>query len=317
MSQRRFCERNEASWKTLERMLDTPGSPARSESAARLPSLLRRVSEHLAIARHRSYAAPLIARLNALALRGHSELYRDRGATGSRLLRLFTIEFPRAVRADGRLLLLGFVLLFGLGVGIAIAAQYWPDLPYAILGAEEIQSMERMHDPALRGSREVSADFAMFGFYVEHNVSIAFWCYALGMLLGLGTLYLLIVNGVIMGAVFGHMHRVGLGVPLESFAITHGAFELTGIMLAGLAGLKLGLAILAPGALTRRAAVRRAANDGMPIVAGATAMLVLAALLEATWSPLVTITPTTKFWVGGACWVLVAAFLGLAGRGRA
>jgi len=316
MSQRRFRERNERSWKQLEGLLDAIEDKGKGAREEELPRLLRHVSEDLALAQHRRYASGLVTRLNALAQRAHTQLYRAHLGARSRLWNLLARDFPRAVRADAFVLVLGAVLLFGIGITVAIANQFWPELAYVIVGAEQLQQMETMHDPAQRASRSAGQELLMFGFYVEHNVSIAFYSYALGILFGLGTLYLLVYNGLVLGAVFGHMRTVGLGPSLEAFAIAHGAFELTGIMLCGTAGLKLGMALLAPGQLTRRAAIVAAARAGMPIVVGATVMLVVAALLESSWSPLPSVDKPTKLWVGGACWAAVIAFLALAGRSR-
>jgi len=317
MSQKRFVERGEPEWRRLETMLaalEQKGSAARAED---LPQLLRHASEDLALAQHRRYASSLVRRLNGLALRGHAMLYRARSWSWAGLLRYLGEDFPRAVRADGWLLVAGVVLLFGVGIAVGLAVQVWPELAYTIVGPEMLESLERMHDPkdTSRGHGAGGGVLA-FGGYVEHNISIALWTYALGMLLGLGTLYLLLYNALVLGAVFGHMRVIGRGVALESFAVAHGAFELTGIMLAGVAGLKLGLAVLAPGRRTRSGALRDAARGGLPVVTGATAMLVLAAFLEAFWSADRSIEPRTKFVAGGACWLAVLAYLALAGRRR-
>ena len=98
--------------------------------------------------------------------------------------------------------------------------------------------------------------------------------------------------------------------------IGHGAFELTAIVLAGMAGLKLGGALIAPGRMTRLRALRESARNSIVIVYAVVFMLVIAAFLEAFWSSSSTISSSVKFVVGTVLWLLVASYLLFAGRQR-
>ena len=100
----------------------------------------------------------------------------------------------------------------------------------------------------------------MFGFYIRNNIGIAFQCFAGGIFAGLGSLFFLAFNGVAAGSPAGYLTARGHGETFYSFVVTHGAFELTAIVLAGAAGLRLGHALLVPGRHTRRAALERAAG---------------------------------------------------------
>jgi uncharacterized membrane protein SpoIIM required for sporulation len=123
-------------------------------------------------------------------------------------------------------------------------------------------------------------------------------------------------NGLLFGAVAGFLVTRGDSERFFSFVVTHSAFELTAIVLSGAAGLKLGHAVLAPGRLTRAQALMRAARETSPVVACFFAMLVIAAAIEAFWSSAGWIAPGVKYAVGGSCWALVLAYLGLQGRGH-
>ena len=105
------------------------------------------------------------------------------------------------------------------------------------------------------------------------------------------------------------------GLGLQRFS-GHSALELTAIMLSGAAGLKLGFALIAPGQLSRKAAVMQAARAATRIVYGAAAMFLAAAFVEAFWSPLTEVPVHIKYGVGIAMWLAVAAYFVLAGRGR-
>ena len=131
-----------------------------------------------------------------------------------------------------------------------------------------------------------------------------------------GSLFFLFFNGLMIGAVAGHLTQIGSGQTFWSFVIGHGAFELTAITLAGAAGLKLGWALLAPGRWPRSEALRLAARQSVQLVAGAILLLLLAAFVEAYWSSMTSIGSTIKFAVGGGLWLLLASYFALAGRGR-
>ena len=130
-------------------------------------------------------------------------------------------------------------------------------------------------------------------------------------------MFFLVFNGLQMGAVAAHVTNIGHGGPFWSFVATHGAFELTAIVLAGTAGLKLGLALLAPGRRTRRRALVEEARDSVPLLYGFTALLLIAAFVEAFWSSSMMIPPGVKYTVAAICWVMVYAYLLLGGKSDA
>ena len=127
-------------------------------------------------------------------------------------------------------------------------------------------------------------------------------------------LFFLFFNGLMIGAVAGHLTDVGFGETFWPFVVGHGAFELTAIALSGAAGLKLGWALLAPGALRRGEALRVAAKTSVRLIGGVMLFLLIAAFIEAYWSSMTWPQPTTKYLVGAALWTLVIAYLTLAGR---
>jgi uncharacterized membrane protein SpoIIM required for sporulation len=112
----------------------------------------------------------------------------------------------------------------------------------------------------------------------------------------------------------GYLTERGLSATFYSFVVTHSAFELTAIVLSGAAGLRIGHALLAPGRLTRGESLVRATRDAMVIVYGVTAMLVVAAAIEAFWSSASWLPHAVKYGVAAACWAGVLGYLSLQGR---
>jgi uncharacterized membrane protein SpoIIM required for sporulation len=163
--------------------------------------------------------------------------------------------------------------------------------------------------------REAGEGVMMAGFYVHNNVGIALRCFGLGVFAGLGSAFYLVHNGLSIGAVLGYVAAQGAGANIGLFIVGHGSLELGAIVLAGGSGLSLGWSLVAPGELPRLVSLQRRARELLVVVAGASVMLVLAALLEAFWSASA-VPPVAKLGAGGTLGVLVFAYILLAGRGR-
>jgi len=129
-------------------------------------------------------------------------------------------------------------------------------------------------------------------------------------------LFYLIFNGVYIGAFTGYIVDAGLAERFFSFTAGHSSFELLAICLSGAAGLKLGYSLIAPGRLTRTAALRVAAEEAIPLMIGVAGMLFIAAAIEAFWSPRTFLAPIIKYAIGVSLWVVHAVYFLLAGRGH-
>jgi len=288
--------------------------------AALLAARYRRVCENLALAQSRAYPIHLVARLEGLAQNAHQLIYRRQDYGLRTLGRLLRQDLPRAVRAEGRCVLLALVL-FALPLALAfVLALRGPDFALHLLNAAQLRDYEAMYADGKQSVgrlREAATDWQMFGFYVFNNIGIGFRCFGAGILAGVGSAFVLVYNGLLIGAVGGHLTRAGLGHNFWPFVATHSAFELTGIVLSGAAGLRMGLGWLAPGRMTRLEALRQAALAAVPLVYTAFSLLLVAAVFEAFWSSAAWIAPAVKYTVAGLCWTLVLAWLLGAGRTHA
>lgn len=322
MKQQPFEARHQALWQAFSlRLSALERGKARNAHAEGFSQDYRRLCQHLALARSRNYSSHLIDQLEHLVLRGHQQLYRRRSQLGPNIMAFLAAGFPRQVRAQWPLVLAACLLLFLSLLLTALWVYLYPEQVYSILDPAQVAAMQSMYDPQGgrlgRGvERLASEDWRMFGYYVMNNIGIAFQTFASGLLLGLGSAFYLVYNGITIGAVAGHLSSIGSGPTFWSFVIGHGAFELTAIALAGAAGLGLGLALVAPGRLSRGEALRRAAKASVQLVYGVVLLLLLAAFFEAYWSAKSSLPHWLKFGVGIGLWVLVLTYLTLAGRGR-
>lgn len=327
MRQDVFVQRHEREWQDFENWLDHRGESLRSRRRLRnwnglgddeIPARYRRLCQQLALARRRGYSPQVVERLQGLMQRGYNVIYRAPPPAWRRTLYFLMAGFPRLVRAQRGCLWLSAVLFAVPMVALYFAVQQWPELAYSVFKPGQLAAIEAMYDPAdprHKLGRDSQGDMQMFGYYILNNVSIGFRTFASGLLLGVGSAFVLVFNGVVFGVIAGHLQAIGHGDPFWRFVVGHGAPELTAIVIAGAAGLRLGLALVAPGRLRRVDALVVAGRVGARLCLGILAMLVFAAFVEAFWSSIGSIPATVKFAVGGGLWALVLGWLALGGRG--
>lgn len=320
MSEQAFIRRASKDWETLERYadrLDRGGLRALPESE--LPAFIRvyrKVCGDLAQARTRRASAGLIARLNALVARVHLRVY----AAGKLPLRdigeFLRYGFPRAVRSEWRFVAASAALFVVPAILAFAAAQANPDLALAFAPPGYLeQAHEAFGESFGAEARPSGAGAAMTSFYISNNVQVSFFAFALGALLGLGSVFILVQNGALLGGVAAGIQHQGLSYNFWSFVASHASFELPAIVLSGAAGLRIGYALLNPGPWTRRAALVEAGRKAGLLMFGVVCMLVAAALLEAWVSPSPLPNPV-KLANGALLWTTVLLYLAVAGRGR-
>ncbi len=321
MKQRPFENLHATDWQAFAATLDRLERRAGAKTAAapppvaEFPAAYRQLCQHLAIARARRYSGPLLDRLNQLALRAYQQIYRAPRRRGWAALHFLAADFPRRVRADARLFWLCAVLFYLPLLGMGLAVHQAPELIYSLLSPETVAELESHYAPGQGAvDRDAADDLAMFGYYIHNNIGIGFRTFAGGVLLGVGAVLMLLLNGLLIGAIAGYLTARGYIETFYTFVAGHGAFELTGIVLAGVAGLKLGWAVVAPGRWSRVAALRQAAAEGVWLIVGVAALLVLAAFIEAFWSSNRAIPAVIKYAVGATGWLLVILYLSRAGR---
>jgi uncharacterized membrane protein SpoIIM required for sporulation len=183
--------------------------------------------------------------------------------------------------------------------------------------------LERAEAGRVRGAEgsgyvELSADRrpVMATSIIANNVRVAVACFASGVALGVGSLLLLAMNGLQLGAVSGHFANLGVLGYLWTFVMGHGVLELFAIWVAGAAGFLLGRAVIVPGDYSRRDALVLAARRALPMVGAAVVLLLIAGLIEGLISAS-TATLTTRLLVTGGSAVFLVAYLlfgAMAGR---
>ncbi|HEX7055269.1 MAG TPA: stage II sporulation protein M [Burkholderiales bacterium] len=316
MRQAAFEAAHAADWQAFERFLD--GAKPPPFPAQEMPARYRRICQALALAADRQYGPELVDRLNRLALRGHGVLYRNRRRESQQVLEFLRGGFAALVRREWRLVGAAAALFFGPFLVLMGVLQLYPEFVHYLLEPEQIAAFHAMYDPSnpRLGMREADTNLLMFGFYIWNNVRIGFQTFAGGLAAGVGSIWFLAANGVIIGAVAGYLTQVGFSETFWSFVAGHSAPELLAIVISGAAGLRLGLAIVSPGNLSRRAALVAAARPAVRLMYGAALMFTLAAFVEAFWSPNRVFPFEVKVGVGLTGWAVFFAYFLFAGRAR-
>ena len=305
---------------TLEKTHPLKRSRKNIPDTGELPQLYRMLCQHLAQAQSRNYGAALVDRLNDWVLRAHHQLYVRRDRFRDRVIQFAMAGFPCLVRREWRVVVPAILLLVVPALFAYLAIHLDPKLVYSLFDPNQVANFESMYNPRLAHlgqARASDTNIQMFGFYIFHNIAIAFRCFASGLFLMMGAVFELVFNGLIFGGLSAHMQNVGYHQTFFPFVVGHGAFELTAIALAGAAGLRLGAALIMPGNRTRLAALREAARVGVSLLYGVTGMLVIAASLEAFWSSDNALPNWYKYSAGLFFWSSVIFYFLFAGRRRA
>lgn len=301
-----FLRQNKEKWLEFEQLLQRP--QGREMNPDRLAELYIQLTDDLAYARTFFPKGQTVKYLNGLAAQTHLAIYKNKKTQRNRFLTFWTEELPAIMGNSRRELWISFgVFTFVFLIGLLTALQE-NDFVNAVLGDgyvnATIDNIER-GDPM--GVYKDSPSFPMFLEIAVNNIKVSFIAFAAGILLSIGTLYLLFNNGLMLGAFFGLFHLYGdLSEALPVIYI-HGTLELSAIVIAGAAGIKLGNSILFPGTLSRIQSLQIQAKEGIKIVIGLVPVFLLAAWLEGyitrltewpLWAKLVVIFLSLAFVLG-------------------
>lgn len=321
MNRERFIKKRRSDWQAMEALLKSMKKSRLSrwsgDDITRLSKLYRSVCYDLSLVQSREWGSRLEQYLNDLVAQGHNCLYRSPPRSLNTALEFLSDGFPKLLRERKVFFFISLALFLIPFLTAMIVAAVDPVLAERLVDKEAIEQAGKNYSKELYNN--IDTQYAeersfMAGFYVQHNVGIAFQCFALGSFFGIGTVVTLLFNGISLGAVTGYLINKGHSDLFFSFAISHGSFELTAIVIAGAAGLLLGWGMVHPGQLTRTESLRRHGLDAIKLASGAGFMLVIAALIEGYFSPLA-IPRFVKYSVGTMLWILVIVYLTHGGSG--
>jgi uncharacterized membrane protein SpoIIM required for sporulation len=314
-----FIEERKDEWDKLERVSAKMRTLGSSHALDRdelweLGRLYTAAISDLALIRSSELASDpnneVIAYLNGLVIRVHEMIYRKPPFHWSSIWQFITRGFPSALRKSYGYVLVStaiFILFGAAGFFVGLSEPGFLELlvPDSIIS--KVESGEVWFDDLFAAAPLAS------GFLMTHNISVTFLVVAAGLTFGVGTVYLLALNGLLIGSVAAVCLKHGLSAKFWSFVLPHGSLEITAILIAGGAGLILGHALIDPGPYRRGDYLSVRGRLAARLAMGCVPLLVLAGIIEAFFSPS-PLPAWTKFIMAGLLFGSLMAFLTVAGR---
>lgn len=291
-------------------LLDRAGSAGiRSlshEELGEMALLYRQVAGDLAALRQDRTAKSLQIQLNSLLARGHSVVYSQQRKGLGLIWRFLRWEYPAVFRRTlSYSLASGALLVFGALLGATLTV-IRPAFMTHMLGPQMLAAINKHQMWTL--SINSMAPAASSGI-MTNNLGVTFSAYAMGITAGIGTLYMIGWNGILLGVVGAACAQHQMSVQLWSFVFPHGSLELPSIVLAGGAGLRLAAGLLFPGVYSRSYSVARAGAESGKMIAGVIPLLVIAGILEGFYSPSTSVPVMLKFVTGAVLFCALLAWL--------
>ncbi|WP_287939366.1 stage II sporulation protein M [Sphingopyxis sp.] len=299
----RFRAEREADWiafDTLLRRLETRGVKAlSSDELLQLPILYRATLSSLSIARATMLDKALLDHLEGLAMRGYFLIYGVRETRLSRLRRFFLYDWPAAVRAVWKeTLIIALIITLGALTSWSLVAHnpewYYNFVPDEMAGGRDpratVEFLRSTLGHGKAGGEDQGALHVFATFLFTHNSRVSIMSFALGFAFGVPTMMLEYYQGIGLGAMLAVFSAKGLGVDFGGWLFIHGTTELFAAALSGAAGLRIGSAVVFPGARSRLQAAAEAGRTAGKVMVGVILMLLAAGLLEGFGRQLITDT---------------------------
>jgi len=282
----RWLAKRKPHWQRLEQLVDRSGRRGVVSldhgELQELGLLYRQTSSDLATVREDITSHPFASYLNQLLARAHNLIYMGRRTDWGGMVRFYVHTYPRIFRETFSLVLLAALVFAAGGIAGAVVTLRDPGFAHRILGPQMIETIEKreMWTHSILAVKPMASSQIM-----TNNIAVGFAMFAGGITAGLGTLALLISNGLLMGVLAVATARAGMALQLWDFVAAHGALELPAIFIAAGAGLNIARGLLFPGMLPRGESLRLAGNHGAKLLLGTIPMLVVAGVIEAFVSP--------------------------------
>lgn len=263
----------------------------RAEDVSRLVAEYRDVASDLARLQTatRGRDSDALFYLGRLVARGHNLLYAQRANTFRDVLHYLTWTVPREVRRSWKVIGLAAVLLFGPAVVAYVVVTTHPSVAGELLPDEMLNRAATAAERERRGEGYVTIDEVerplAASMIISNNVRLTYMAFALGLTAGVGTVILLVLNGVAIGSGVGVFAAGGVARVILAFVAPHGVLELTAVCIAGGGGLLLAEAILLPGDRTRGEALVGNGRRAINLILAATLILLVAGSIEGLVSP--------------------------------
>lgn len=304
-----WLEKRKPYWSRLEWLLqegEKNGINSLTRSELReLALLYRQTAADLSTLREDSTGQHFSRYINQLLGRAHNTIYSGKKSSAIGMLFFFRDSYPRLFRQSLAYTVSAFLIFMaGAVVGLLLTATR-PEFMHELLGPQMVETIERrqMWTRSIVAIKPLASSSIM-----TNNLGVSFVTFASGIAGGLGTIYMMLLNGVLLGVIGTACWLSGMSLSFWSFVAPHGVLELPAIFIAGGAGLKLAQGLLFPGVLSRRESLIVSGAQAVRLVVGIIPVLIVAGIIEGFISP-AELSPAIKFVFAGVMALLLTAYL--------
>jgi uncharacterized membrane protein SpoIIM required for sporulation len=308
-----WIEKRKPHWERLEQLVRRSKSglaALRHDELRELALLYRQIAADLAVVLEDASSVQLAAYLNQLLGRSHNLIYLGRRPKARGIVSFYLETYPRLFRQSLTPILLSTALFAVAMLAGWIVTLHDAGFAHRILGPKMMDTIDRreMWTESVVAVKPVAASQI-----TTNNLSVAFMAFAMG-ITGVGTIVMMLFNGLLIGVVGAATSHAGMALSLWSFVAPHGVLELPAIFIAGGAGLEIARGVFFPGLLPRKDALARAGGIASRLLLGVVPMLLVAGTIEGFFSA--TAVPVVmKFSLAAVLFAALLAYL--FGTGRA
>jgi uncharacterized membrane protein SpoIIM required for sporulation len=302
-----WIEKRKSYWERLEHLVKVGGgglSKLNHQELQELGLLYRQTASDLSVILEDVSNPQLAAYLNQLLGRSHNLIYMGQRPKAKGMVSFYLETYPRIFRETlPQTLVVIAIFVLALVVGWAVT---WHDPGFAhrLLGPQMMDDIDRRE---MWTQSVVTIQPLAASSITTNNLTVAFTTFALG-ITAVGTIWMIVLNGLLLGVVGAATWRAGMALSLWSFVAPHGVLELPAIFIAGGAGLEIARGLLFPGLLSRRDSLARAGGRASRLVLGTLPLLLVAGTIEAFFSP--TNAPVAmKFALGAVLFAALMTYL--------
>ncbi|WP_404452170.1 stage II sporulation protein M [Virgibacillus necropolis] len=287
MNVKQFVKQHRDDWKQLEQLVTKLHKNRRNLTAADIGQfnrLYQKAAQHLSYSQTYFPNEDVTAYLNGIVSKSHNLLYKDQVSSMKQLQHFFSTTFIGLILEQWKFIVVAMLLFTVGGLASFIAVLNDPSNLYSVIPTEMAQGV----DPDKVGAGQESVDSPFMSAYImTNNIQVAIMAFAGGITFGLLTVYLLIYNGIMVGALAALFWQSGKSYEFWAFIVPHGMIELTAIFIAGGAGLLMGYKLFVPGQFSRGYQLKVQAKRSVQLLLGTIPLFVIAGIIEGF------ITPTT------------------------
>lgn len=310
-----WLEKRQSHWKRLEHLLDQVQKDGlRSLTRLELQELgllYRQAAADLSTLREDATGKSYARALNLLLSRAHNTIYAGEKSSARGIVHFYRHTYPQIFRKNLRLITVAF-LLFAVGslAGMLLALTH-PDYMRLFLGPRMMETIDnhKMWTESVNSIAPAASSGIM-----TNNISVCFVAFAYGITAGLGTVFMMVFNGFMIGMVGTACWLNDMSLSLWSFVAPHGVIELPAIFISGGAGLRIAQGLLFPGLLSRQDSLAKAGGEAVRLLMGIVPMLIIAGSIEGFISPSA-LPWQWKFALAGAIAVIFFGYLFFCARG--